>query len=868
MMVPLWRIALFDGLRLVDAEQTDVRRFRSQRVAALLAYLALHLGRDVPRETLAEALWPEQEPKVTANRLRVSLTSLRRQLEPRGVSAGSVLDTSRVGFVRLRREAVWCDVVAFEDALRAGRCEEAAALAPAPLLPGFYDEWILTERERLEALRAPLPSVPHATAALPEPSVERAASPHRLPLYLTRFIGRERERETLARLLAENRLVTLVASGGMGKTRLAVETACAAPRPALCVPLADLTDAERLTEAVLHALDIRGRVDTEPTDALVAALTRRGPLLLLLDNAEHLVEAVAELAWSLLEAVPTLGILVTSRQSLGLPGEALLPLTPLMPPPVSGSVSQLVEFPAIALFLDRARALQPDYVLIERHAAALVALCQRLEGIPLALELAAARIHLQTPTQILASLEERPTELRSHQRALPPRHRSLRALVESSLDLLTLDLQAAFAALSVFQGGWTADAAAAILKPASGDDPLWELLARSLIVRCPDDDDRADTARFTLLETLRRFGDERLTGDRRAQGKRRHAAYFLALLSCADEHDVRTLAPIDNDLENVLAALDHGWVAPDGAFWDGLTGFLTFAFVRGHHRRAAAWAERASETWRSVEPPERRFELLHRTLMVFVDSGRWDAVDALAEALHTDAERHGKARWEIEARMHRSYIASQRSDHEEAARLQRTALAAARALGEQRTLVRTLVLTNRVLNPYAHALAQSDPDRSRALWQEAEAASREALARVEPHSRYQASIAIGLFLSVGGQGNLRDAYDLLKQGQRWAWQHRSLALLMYSFYYEHEIESAHGSSERAALLLGAFSRLREQMGYAHPFSEEEERGRQRLRERVSPEVYARQFRLAHRLSLEELLKIDTPSPTPIAGEPR
>ena len=188
---------------------------------------------------------------------------------------------------------------------------------------------------------------------------------------------------------------------------------------------------------ILQALDVQGRVDSDMEELLVTTLTRRGELLLVLDNAEHVVEATGALVWRLLEAVPSLRVLVTSRQALELPGEAFFPLSPLEPPSVSGSVAQLSEFPAVALFLDRARAVHPDYVLSERHVAGLVALCQKLEGIPLALELAAARIHVQTPTQILESLTERPTELGSRQRALPARHRSLRAVVESSLALLS-----------------------------------------------------------------------------------------------------------------------------------------------------------------------------------------------------------------------------------------------------------------------------------------------------------------------------------------------------------------------------------------------------------------------------------------------
>lgn len=852
----VWRVALFDGPRLLNADGTELRRFRSQRVAALLAYLCLHLGRDCPREELLAALWPDDDPQVTANRLRVSLTSLRHQLEPPGIGPGSVLDTSRASYVRLRSESVWCDVSAFETALKRGATDEAARLASGPLLPGFYDDWILLERERLETLKAELPAP--SRAPIDPPLLEQAPPsseiPHsRLPLYLTRFFGRATERDAVARLLSENRLVTIVASGGMGKTRLSVETARTQPLPTVFVPLADLPEAERLPEVVLQALDVRGGVDSDLQELLVATLNRRGELLLILDNAEHLVEAASELVWHLLEAVPHLRVLVTSRQALELPGEVQFPLAPLEPPPVSGSTAQLLEFPAVALFLDRARAVHPDYVLSERHRDGLVGLCQRLEGIPLALELAAARIHVQTPTQILESLTEHPTELGSRQRGLPARHRSLRAVVESSLSLLSPELQETFLALSVFQGGWTAAAAAAVLGQRSSTDALEELLARSLILRRAETSEETDVARFTALETLRQFGVERLTGADRECAESRHAAYFLALARRADEHDVRTLQPLDSDLENLLAALELGWRAPDDAFWDGLTGFLTFAFIRGHHSRARIWADRAIENGRIIEPPERRFELRHRAMMLYNDLGRWDEIDVLAAELRAEAQREGKLRWAIEALEHLAYTASQRFRHEEAVRLQRQALQEARALGDLKTLIRALVSTNRVINPLANKLRESNSTDSQALYREAEAASREALALESPYSRYQSNIHMGMYIAVGAQGRREEAYALLKTSQEYAFQLKAMALLMYSFYFEQSVERAYGQPERAALLYGAFTRLREQMGFVHPSSGEEEAWRMMLLEQVSPEVYERQVRLAYQLPLAALV---------------
>ena len=853
-MEPLWRIALFDGPRLLTAEGVEVRRFRSQRVAALLAYLCLHLGRDCPREELAEVLWPDEDPQTTANRLRFSLSSLRHQLELPGMAPGSVLDASRAGYVRLRRESVWCDVIAFDQALQHGEHSRAAQLATGPLLPGFYDDWILTERERLEALREGLPSPMMHAAPTPPETPERAIA-RQLPVYLTHFFGRETETERLIETLTRARLVSLIGPGGMGKSRLAVETARRLALPSTFVSLAELTDPARVAEFTLQALGVQARNETEPLETLQGLLGRRGEFLLILDNAEQVLSAASALVLALLAHAPALTILVTSRQPLDIQGESVVLLEPLEPPHASTSPARLLEFPAVALFCDRARHAHPDFALTPRHAEALVTICQKLEGMPLALELAAARTRTQTPSQIALALSESVLGLAATQRDIPERHRSLRAVIQSSVDLLSPELRRFFFGLSIFQGGWTQEAVEAIQAfpdiqaLPEADTFLDELVQRSLIT--VQEDALTGTMRFGFLETLRQFATEQCL--EKEFLSQRHAVYFLTFLARATEHDIRTFSPLESDLENLLAALERGGSAPDDTFWEGLTGFLTFSFIRGHHRRATPWAERAVASWRTVEPPARRFELLHRALMLYNDLGRWDEMDQLAQELRTEALTHQAPRWALEALTHQSYTASQRKRHEDAVGLQRVALDEARALGDPPTLVRALVSLNRVLNPLAEALTQSDPKRSKALWKEAEAASREALRYDSPHSRYQANIGMGLFLALDGQGRLAEAYAQLKFGQHWALQNRSLAGLMYTLYFEQGVELRHGSPERAALLSGAFSRLREQMGYAHPHTGQEETWQVQLRESISSELYERQIRLAYQLPLEELV---------------
>ena len=259
----LWRVRLFEGPILETLSGVEIKRFRSQKVGALLAYLALRLGRHCPREELCVAIWPEEDDtQIVANRLRVTLASLRRQLEPSGIPFGTVLDAAGTGRIRLREETVWCDAVAFEQALKAGRQEEAALLLTGTLLPGYYDDWVVRERERFDALQETLQEKPTPAGVSGQTPQEKIFLPIRreagevpapvvsypLPLYLTRYFGREQEKQRLLALICEKRLVTITGPGGMGKTRLAVETAQRMQTPSVFVALADVTEGEQKGE--------------------------------------------------------------------------------------------------------------------------------------------------------------------------------------------------------------------------------------------------------------------------------------------------------------------------------------------------------------------------------------------------------------------------------------------------------------------------------------------------------------------------------------------------------------------------------------------------------------------------------------------
>jgi predicted ATPase/DNA-binding SARP family transcriptional activator len=392
-----------------------------------------------------------------------------------------------------------------------------------------------------------------ASDPFPPLRAEAHCSGH-LPPALNRFFGRERERARLEKLLAseETRLVTLLGPGGSGKTRLALEVARQLVQEwrgaVWFVPLADLTEARRIPEAIRQALQLAPSAGEESLE-LVAAALADPPALLLLDNLEHLLPEGATPLRLLLERVPTVTCLVTSRQRLNLSGERVFLVPPL---PVPGeelraprselrveapntergawSLERLISFPSVQLFVDRAQVGSPDFALTEGNAGAVAALCRRLEGLPLALELAAARAGVLTPEQILSQLERGLGVLSSRQADAAARHRSLRAAVEWSYRLLDPTLQRFFTGLSVFQGGWSLEAAEAVSGEPLALDYLEQLRECSLVLAEEGLSGPAggEEMRFRLLETLREYGREQLGEQERSDLQRRHAAYFLA----------------------------------------------------------------------------------------------------------------------------------------------------------------------------------------------------------------------------------------------------------------------------------------------------------------------------------------------------
>jgi non-specific serine/threonine protein kinase len=440
---------------------------------------------------------------------------------------------------------------------------------------------------------------------------------HNLPLQLTSFIGREQELVEVEELLASTRLLTLTGTGGVGKTRLALQVAAAQldryPQGVWLVGLAPLADPTLVPGAVLAALGVPEQPGRLPLATLLDALRTR-ELLLVLDNCEHLLDACAGLAEALLCACPDLRLLATSREALGLTGETRYRVPSLAVPGAdqAASPTAVARCAAVRLFVERARAVQPAFVLSAANAAAVAEVCARLDGIPLALELAAARLGGLGLAELAARLDRQFQLLTGGSRTALPRQQTLRATVAWSYDLLTPQEQTLFARLSVFAGGWSLEGAEAV--GAGGTiaaEEVLDLLARLVDKSLAVAEETADGSTwYRLLETLRQYGQERLAAAAEtAQVRHRHAAYYQALAERADRRftgpdQLRWLDLIEREHDNLRAALT--WCLEGDAHQGGaeaaepvetgmrLAGALFwFWFFRDHDREGLVWLERA-----------------------------------------------------------------------------------------------------------------------------------------------------------------------------------------------------------------------------------------------------------------------------------
>jgi predicted ATPase/class 3 adenylate cyclase/DNA-binding XRE family transcriptional regulator len=388
------------------------------------------------------------------------------------------------------------------------------------------------------------------------------ALPNNLPLQLTSFIGRERELEEVQQMLANTRLLTLTGPGGTGKTRLSLQIGerllSSFTDGVWIAELAPLTDPASLPQTIAAIFGLR-ELPNMPLNTIVMDYLRAKQLLLILDNCEHLVKACATFADQLLHACPQLKILASSREALGVAGEAIYHVPSLsLPDPDPVTREALMHSESVRLFVERAIAAQSQFNLTDQNASAVAQICSRLDGIPLALELAAARVTLFSPEQIASRLNDRFKLLTGGSRTALERHQTLSALIDWSYDILSEEEQTLFRQLSVFAGGWTFEAAEALCKELDVLDLLTQLINKSLVMV----EEQAMETRYHLLETIRQYGHNKLLGAGEAeQIRNRHLEFFLRFAERAESHynslqEREWMSRLEADYDNLRAALD------------------------------------------------------------------------------------------------------------------------------------------------------------------------------------------------------------------------------------------------------------------------------------------------------------------------
>lgn len=586
-----WRVRLLGDVSLHDARQHPLR-LPSRAATALLARLALAPERAHSREELIELLWPGIELSVGRNRLRQVLSTLKTALEE---SLPTPVISADRQFVRVAPGTLSCDAVLFEAAWRSGRSEQARALYRGELMPGFYDEWIADERLRLAALADRLTDR-LAEGAVTGPGGSAALSTAgAAPAYLTRLYGRDTDHARLRADVLQQRLVTLVGPGGAGKTRLAAElvtalrgasalrwleggwpeAGSASPfDPVLFVPLVSCTSRAEVLQALASALGCEAGLP-----ALERALAGRHALLVL-DNFEHLRDAATDVVQSLLSRLPALHLLVTSRTVLGLDGECERVLGALPPPQPDLSLSDAAVNPAVALFVDRARAAWSGFQLDRDNLDAVLGLVRALDGMPLALELAAARCRALSPADMLCMLRlsapardggvVTPTLdllARSSRRGdHDHRQASMERVLAWSWDLLPGDAQTMLSSLTVFRAGCSAAAASSVCGLTTlQTGVLLDLLTSHSLLQVQRGHHPA-AERYQLLEVIREFAASRLPAQ---EALRLRARLRRWLIDWARQEGQTPLpARIEPELPNIHAALLSA--AGDGAAQDAM----------------------------------------------------------------------------------------------------------------------------------------------------------------------------------------------------------------------------------------------------------------------------------------------------------
>ena len=484
-------------------------------------------------------------------------------------------------------------------------------------------------------------------------SLDDPALRHNLPSQATSFVGRTVELTELRALVSGgSRLITIAGPGGIGKSRLALQVAADVldgnGDGVWLVELAPVAEPELVTRTAATALRVSEAPGQRMLDTLIDAIGDRD-LLLILDNAEQVLGAVAELADAVIRSCPRVCLLVTSREPLGISGEHVFRVPGLAVPPADlAAPDRLAAFESVQLFAEHAALHRRDFIVDDASAAAVAAICVRLDGIPLALELAAARLGSLSVSEINARLDQRFRLLTTGNRTALPRHQTLRALMDWSYDLLSSEEQIVFDRLSVFAGGWTLDAAEAVAR--GGDVAEWQvldLLAALVGKSLVQAEVIHSSTRYRLLETMRHYGAERLAlraGSELQDARVAHRDHYLSLVETAatrlrgpDEH--RWLDKIEAEFDNIRAALAFSIADPDSAE-PGLrlaTELKWFCYMRGHSGEIIEALSVLLARPDARQPTRCRARALAATCHLLNNSGRNPVIPSMAEEAITIA---------------------------------------------------------------------------------------------------------------------------------------------------------------------------------------------------------------------------------------
>lgn len=574
------RLHLFGVVRITRAGEELIPALGTSKNTELLAYLALYArNRENAkgRDALAEHFWGDYTRR---RNLNMALYSLRNILTNAGVNLDVVIQRTR-DVVWFNTTGASCDVIELREKLKRARyirdpqlaqalLHELESVVPDTFMKEFDDQWVQNVRTEFESgiesatqyLKELLQGQPLIKEELRETPSQRKPLFRFAPVYDPGFFGRDTESAVLCDLLSRQdvRLVTLTGMAGIGKTRLAATVGERMARDfdynGAFIPFNAINDAARIPVTIARALGIKevAQQEVDVLEQIVQAVSQERHLLVL-DNFELLVESGAPFIGRMIVRIPNVTVLIVSRRTLKLTGEQEFPLQVLPVPEEDVAIEQATENPSIALFRARMRKKRPYFEVNEKNLQTVVAICRRLEGIPLAIELIAGQGR-ENPARLLGMLEQRFTALAQKRTSRGNRHHSLQAALDISYDALAPDIQQFFDTLSVFEDGCTVEAASAVSGEARADLYLGHLVTCSLLVS----DFEGLEPRYRLLETLREFGDQHLELPTRDHLAQAYTDYYLKFASDAcqylqGEKEAEVLDRIEADRSNLFRTI-------------------------------------------------------------------------------------------------------------------------------------------------------------------------------------------------------------------------------------------------------------------------------------------------------------------------